>query len=63
MWYYWVSTATASFTSGVTGMALMMETEEHHDEIACIIYDEYLYFAEAVAMLPMLWLTPQFLNS
>jgi len=30
-------------------MALMMETEEHHDEIACIVYDEYLYFTEAVA--------------
>ncbi|KAL4610711.1 hypothetical protein ACB092_08G070500 [Castanea dentata] len=30
-------------------MAQMMEAKEYQDEITCIIYDEYMYFAEAVA--------------
>lgn len=37
-----------SSASGITGPD-DGKTEEHHDEIACIIYDEYMYFAEAVA--------------
>ena len=30
-------------------MAQMMEAKEYQDEITCIIYDEYMNFAEAVA--------------